>query len=114
SAPHLRIIATSRVALGIAEELVQRVDPLSLAAATQLLEARLRALGSPSPAEDAQSAALIVRELEGLPLALELVAPRVAMLGLPAVAARIERQSSLLASERAERHGSMRAALEVS
>ncbi len=116
-APELRVLVTSRARLGVPGEAVCRIDPLSEQSASALLVARVVRLGGAEPRDASEQAALaeIVRELEGIPLAIELLAPRVAMLGWSAVAARLERRLELFAEgARHERHASMRRALECS
>ncbi|BCY11940.1 hypothetical protein L3i22_070280 [Actinoplanes sp. L3-i22] len=77
-APGLRILATSREPLGIYGEQVYRVPSLPAEDAAQLFAQRARAAAGdfePSAAERADVAALCAR-LDGLPLAIELVAAR--------------------------------------
>jgi predicted ATPase len=92
----LRILATSRESLRVAGEHVYPVDPLPVPAADErdperlastpsvaLLLDRTRSRGREPGADLADGAALrdVVRTLDGLPLALEIVAPRLAALG---------------------------------
>lgn len=82
--PGLRVLATSRVALGLPGEQRLPVQPLAEGSAAQLFAERLHA-AAPGFATDANSQRDIVRlceRLSGLPLALELAAPVVAQLGL--------------------------------
>ncbi|MFN2561961.1 MAG: adenylate/guanylate cyclase domain-containing protein [Jatrophihabitans sp.] len=104
----VHVIATSREPLGIAGERVFRLDPLPLPPeesdgdveqydAVRLFAERVR-LRNPSFAVDEHTAAAvgrICREVDGLPLALELVAARVASLGVDAVEGRLERRLSM-------------------
>ncbi len=102
--PELHVLATSLQPLGAAGETTWRVPPLALPSATaedveqltaseavQLFVARVRArlpdfvLGE----HNARLVADICRRLDGLPLALELVAARVESLGLSEVTARL-------------------------
>ncbi|MBV9578018.1 MAG: hypothetical protein JO057_05450 [Chloroflexi bacterium] len=102
--PNLHILATSLQPLGLAAETTWRVPPLSLppAAASELEElqgseavrlfvARVRRHLPDFTLNDqnARIVAEICRQLDGLPLALELVAARVESLGLVAVADRL-------------------------
>lgn len=93
-----RVLATSREPLRIAGESVLHLPPLALPAldeadvlsfpAMQLFAARAR-LQVPGLALDGPAAGLaaeICRELDGLPLAIELVAARVGSLGLSGIA----------------------------
>ncbi|MBV9358445.1 MAG: AAA family ATPase, partial [Chloroflexi bacterium] len=106
----LHILATSQQPLGAAGEWTWRVPPLALpeastngaqalqaSEAAQLFLARTRAtlptftLGE----QNAAPVAEICRQLDGLPLALELVAARVAALGLGEVATRLSDRFAL-------------------
>jgi predicted ATPase/DNA-binding CsgD family transcriptional regulator len=74
--PSLRVLATSRTALGLSGEQVWRVPPLELAPAVELFSdrARLSAHGAgPDPAS-AHVIEEICQRLDGLPLAIELAA----------------------------------------
>jgi predicted ATPase/DNA-binding SARP family transcriptional activator len=84
--PGVRVVATSRVRLGAAEESTFAVAPLSIpthgrrdSEAVALFVARARAAGGP-PIEDdgpeAVAAGAICRRLDGIPLAIELAAAR--------------------------------------
>jgi predicted ATPase/class 3 adenylate cyclase len=105
--PDMRIIATSRAALRVQGEQVLPLDPLSLpgqpgtdpdgpAPAVQLLVDRARAAGA-RITPDQPSLSDIVFRLDGLPLAIELAAPRLATMSPAAVAARLDRRFDLLA-----------------
>ncbi|WP_063553206.1 ATP-binding protein [Burkholderia territorii] len=109
SAP-LRVLVTSREPLHISVEAVFRVSPLAVPdggaspdeivrhSAVELFLARIRA-ATPDCAVDAAGLRLIgdiCRRLDGLPLAIELAAARVATLGLEVVAARLDDRLNLL------------------
>lgn len=90
SIPELRLIATSRRRIGLADEALLEVGPLALPTAQMLDSAPMQlfmdrvARAAPKlevSSSDERVAADICRLLEGLPLALELAAARVAMLG---------------------------------
>ena len=122
-----RVLLTSQVLLKRSEEHVHRLDPLSVPVegdglqvrdhgAVQLLEARVAALeaGFRIDARNAADAAEVCRELDGLPLAIELAAARVPLLGLAGVRERLgERLRLLTGGSRSgpARHRTMRAAL---
>jgi predicted ATPase/DNA-binding CsgD family transcriptional regulator len=132
SCPELRLVVTSLQPLGAAGETTWRVLPLEVpapaasdiqelgaTAAVRLFVARVQAhlpdfaLGE----HNAPVVAEICRRLDGLPLALELVAARVEGLGLAEVAARLGDRFGLAvgASRTAPaRHRTLRAALEWS
>src|SRR5438445_1772008 len=109
--PNTKILATSREVLRIDGEYVYRVPPLDVPAqggdgdhdilarsAVQLLIARTKALNADflPRGEDLQLIAAISRQLDGIPLAIEFAAARVATLGLQQVAARLHDRFSLL------------------
>jgi len=95
--PALRILATSREALRVAGEVRFTVAPLG-SAATDLFLERARAARPGFEADDDTVALVadIARRLEGLPLAIELAAARVNVLGLTELGSIIERRSTLL------------------
>ena len=76
--PELRIISTSRSPLGVIGEAVWRLKPLPEEAAVQLFVERAEAAAPGFRLEDANTDAVatICRRLDGVPLALELAAPR--------------------------------------
>lgn len=105
-----RVLVTSREPLHISVETVFRVSPLAVPdrsasvdeivrhSAVELFLARIRA-ATPDCAVDAAGLRLIgdiCRRLDGLPLAIELAAARVATLGLEVVAARLDDRLNLL------------------
>jgi predicted ATPase/DNA-binding CsgD family transcriptional regulator len=110
-APALRIIVTSRQPLGIPGEQVWRVPGLTIEAApagdrtgrdggaVALFVARAREAGG-AFAPDAPGARAAVTEicecLDGMPLAIELAAARVAVLNVGQIAERLQRDSDLL------------------
>jgi predicted ATPase/DNA-binding winged helix-turn-helix (wHTH) protein len=97
--PQMRIIATSRAPLDIANERVYYVPSLAVpkpadgndaileSPAVQLILARVESLGSRNPLDDVSIALIadLCRRLDGIPLALEMVAARIASLGLHVV-----------------------------
>jgi predicted ATPase/DNA-binding SARP family transcriptional activator len=138
SCPHLRVVATSREALVVEGEFVWRVDPLSVPDApldgdrdahrvpavgelerydaVRLFVERARRyapqfeLGS----ENAGAVAQICRGLEGMPLAIELVAARMDVLAAEQIAERLDRALGLLTSGSRganPRHQTLRATL---
>jgi predicted ATPase/DNA-binding winged helix-turn-helix (wHTH) protein len=92
----LRVLATSREALRVPEELRYHVPPLDLpderdegdaileASAVELFVTRARATDPQFPldARSVQLIALVCRRLDGIPLAIELAAARAAVLGV--------------------------------
>jgi predicted ATPase/DNA-binding CsgD family transcriptional regulator len=132
--PRLQLVATSREPLGAAGEMVWRVPALSVpepgagladlqlvrdseAARLFVARASTRAPDFVLTEENAGAVAHICRRLDGLPLALELVAARVASLGLDAIVARLDAQATLRLSgwrEAPARQQTLRATLDWS
>jgi predicted ATPase len=105
--PDVRVLATSREVLHVVGEVRVIVDPLGLpdagasdaaAPAVELFTARARAArpGFQLTDEDARLAAEISRLVDGLPLAIELAAARVNVLGLAELLALVKRRLELL------------------
>lgn len=108
--PALRVLVTSREPLRIWTECVFRVEPLAVPAngasadailahsAVELFLHRARAIVPGCAADEASLAIVadICRRLEGLPLAVELAAARVATLGVEGVASRLDDRLNLL------------------
>ncbi len=116
AAPDLRLILTSRVALGLREEILFSVEPLAPEDATRLLLERAQRRVANWGEGDAHLGAL-VRRLSGIPLALELAAARARLLSPAQLLERLESGRELLSSQstdRPERHHSLRQALEGS
>jgi predicted ATPase/DNA-binding CsgD family transcriptional regulator len=74
--PSLRMLATSRTALGLQAEQVWRVPPLELEPAVELFRDRAGLSARPAGAEPSSTRVVeeICRRLDGLPLAIELAA----------------------------------------
>jgi predicted ATPase/DNA-binding XRE family transcriptional regulator len=96
--PGLAVVVTSRVALRVRGERELRVPPLAGSPAAELFRERASAMGVrlPDGGADADAVAEICRRLDGLPLAIELAAARVALLPPAALLARLERRLPLL------------------
>ncbi|MBR0681878.1 hypothetical protein GXW74_15395 [Roseomonas eburnea] len=133
TAPGLHLLATSREPLRAAGEWVHRLAPLDVPpqplttraeellrfSAVQLLVERVTACDAAFVLIEADMplAAELCARLDGLPLAIELAAPRVAVLGLAAVLARLDERFRLLTNGRrnaAERHRTLGAMIEWS
>ncbi|QTE29322.1 ATP-binding protein [Pengzhenrongella sicca] len=93
--PGLRVLATSRAALGVVGEAVHPVHTLADDAALALLESRARAL-RPALAWDRVVALELCHRLDNLPLALELAAARLRSMPLTDVLAGVEHRFALL------------------
>jgi predicted ATPase/DNA-binding CsgD family transcriptional regulator len=114
SCPHLRVLATSREALGLAGEVVWQVPLLSVPDTDRLpaLEemtryeavrlfaerARLRVPGFELALENAPAVAEVCRTLEGMPLAIELATARMGTLSVGQISERLRDPLSLLSS----------------
>lgn len=109
AAPRLRILATSRAALGAPLEQILALEPLDEASAAQLLLDRARRV-APAWSPPAEGLLALVRALDALPLALELAAARAPALGLPAMLDLLGRSVEILETPRA----SMRAVIDRS
>ena len=129
--PRTTILATSREILNIEGEYVYRVSPLDVPpqheepgnmlghSAVQLFIATTRALQSDfSPdGENLPAIAAICRRLDGIPLAIDLAATRVATLDIQQVAAGLDNRFGLLTGGRRTalpRHQTLRATLDWS
>ena len=99
SAPGLKIVATSRTPLRLTLERAYAVSPLALDDSARLFAERARAAGAEDfeiTDENRGAVAEICARLEGLPLAIELAAPRVRTLTPAALLRRLDRRLALL------------------
>lgn len=117
SAPEIRFLVTSRTPLRIKGEQVLFLDSLETEDAVALLADRVQAAGRELPSGVAPILRKIAAELDGMPLALELAAARLAVLSPEQVLARLSDRFRLL--NRAERggqprHQTLRAAIDWS
>jgi predicted ATPase/DNA-binding winged helix-turn-helix (wHTH) protein len=129
--PGVRLIVTSQVPLNVAHENVMRLEPLALpdptmtcaeaegVASVELFVRRSRARQRDFVLDDGNVSAVteICRRLDGLPLAIELAAARVPVLGVAGIAQGLDERLQLLAG--GQRHApprqrTLRAALEWS
>jgi predicted ATPase/DNA-binding SARP family transcriptional activator len=133
AAPQLKMLITSREALGMPGEMVYRVPSLLFPPPGQALEvevlqqyeavhlfldrARAVAIDFQLNAGNSVSVAQICQRLDGIPLAIELAATRISSLEVAQIAARLDNAFSLLAGgSRAalERHRTLRATVDWS
>ncbi|MER7036001.1 ATP-binding protein, partial [Streptomyces albidoflavus] len=100
--PGLTILATSREPLGVPGELLRPLDPLPDPVALRLLADRGAAarpgFRTDADPETAAACAEICHRLDGLPLAIELAAARLRMLGPRQIADRLDDRFRLLTS----------------
>jgi predicted ATPase/class 3 adenylate cyclase len=97
-APGLKLLATSRSPLRLSGERAYRVPQLALDEAVELFARRARAAAGDFLVtdENAETVAEICRRLDGLPLAIELAAPRVRTLSPRALLRRLDQRLPLL------------------
>jgi predicted ATPase/DNA-binding SARP family transcriptional activator len=130
-APELRILATSRTPLDVPGEQRIPVPPLSLppdgvdvdaaaAAASEAVQLFLERARAVDPAfaptsDELLTVTRLCRQLDGMPLAIELAAARVAHLSLGDLAARLDDRFGVLVRRRGDqRHRTLRAAIDWS
>ncbi|MGI8792103.1 MAG: ATP-binding protein [Acidimicrobiales bacterium] len=128
SCPHIQLLVTSREGLGVTGEQVIRVPPLATDSSednpsqpgpsVQLLQHRIALSGAKTDSSAATQEVLahIARQLDGLPLALELAAARSSVLGLDGLAERLDGQLVVLADRTATeaRHETLHATIDWS
>ncbi len=107
-APRLRVLATSQVPLGVEDEHVYALEPLSSEHSVELFLRRAQAMRRTFvlDAETTASVEEVCRSLDGLPLAIELAAARVRSLSVLDIARRLDDRFALLqdpSSHRPER-----------
>jgi predicted ATPase/DNA-binding CsgD family transcriptional regulator len=128
--PNTRVLATSREPLGVIGETLYPVLPLALPAAhlsideirrvdaVQLFVERARSIlpNFGLTLDNAEIVSTICRDLDGIPLAIELASARVSVLSVKQIQERLDRRFDLLVSTtRAdERHRTLRAAIDWS
>ncbi|MEO3791648.1 LuxR C-terminal-related transcriptional regulator [Nonomuraea sp. B10E15] len=127
AAPGLRILATSREALGVEGECVFTVPPLALpghgrsTASDEALTLFAERAAAVQPdfalGDDNEPAAELCRRLDGVPLAIELAAARVRVLSVAQILDRLDDRFRLLVNRRhttVPRHRTLRAAIDWS
>ncbi len=111
AAPSLRILATSREPLRIAAETEIDLPPMDESDAVRLFLDRAKAVRA--DIDDSTAVHELIRRLDGLPLAIELAAARVKLLGPEQLLERIGQRLDLLKGGRDadERHATLRATI---
>ncbi|MEU9099909.1 BTAD domain-containing putative transcriptional regulator [Streptomyces sp. NPDC048361] len=112
----LRVLATSRAPLGLTSESVYALPELGLASSVELFRQRARAARPDAELEE-RAVHELCRQLDGLPLAVELAAARVRVLSVPEIARRLGDRFALLRGggrDVPERHRTLRAVVEWS
>ena len=113
----LRVLATSREALGIDGEQVVAVRPLDIpTAAVELFRQRAAAAGAAVGDRHRDVVEALCSRLDGLPLAIELAAARAATLGVAGIVDALDDPALLRSARRDadDRHCTMRATIEWS
>ncbi|MEO8526592.1 MAG: hypothetical protein ABI460_17835, partial [Caldimonas sp.] len=130
AAPHIRFLVTSQEVLRVTDEHVYRLPPLDVSAIADVAQVQASGAGALFCArataaaprfvltpENVAAVVEICHQLDGIPLAIELAAARVPLLGVEGLRSRLrERFSVLTAGARIvlRRHQTLRAALEWS
>ena len=114
--PGVRVLATSQRPLGIDEEAVYHLEPLTVADSIELFieRAAQQRRSFQVDAETRPVVEAVCRSLDGLPLAIELAAARVKALSVQEIARRLEDRFALLSdptSHRPERQRALGAAI---
>jgi predicted ATPase/DNA-binding CsgD family transcriptional regulator len=115
--PRVTVLATSRTRLLVPYERVFVVPGLSVAVdggdAVDLFTARVAAVTGDATTPDFTRVAALCRALDGMALAIELAAARFPVLGLDGLEAGLDQRLRFLTAgaRRADRHGSLRAAI---
>ena len=112
--PRVRVLATSRRPLHLSGEVEVPLEPLPLTASVELFLDRARAV-RPDVGRDADIEAICTR-LDGMPLALELVAPQLRHLVASQLSVRLDRALDIAArgSDLPERQRTLRATIDWS
>lgn len=123
AAPQLRVLATSRHQLGLPGEHIVDVAPLPLPAhgnadsdAVSLFVERAKAADQAfSPTEEVMpTVAALVRKLDGLPLALEIAAARLSVMGPKLLLERLSERFDIIRRSNGGRHAALRAVMDGS
>ena len=109
----MKVLATSREGIGVADEQLWRVPSLDVGAAVELFVERAAELVSDTLADEATAVEDVCRRLDGIPLAIELAASRMASMTAAEVRDRLDDRFKLLVGSRRglERHQTLRHAV---
>jgi predicted ATPase len=112
----VKILATSRESLGIADEQTWRVRSLDVDTAVHLFVERAGTVTQDLPADESDAITEICQRLDGIPLAVELAASRMASMAAGEVRDRLDHRFRLLVGSRRglERHQTLRHAVQWS
>ncbi len=109
----VKVLATSREGIGVADEQLWRVPSLDVGAAVELFVERAQSMVSDTLADEATAVEDVCRRLDGMPLAIELAASRMASMTAGEVRDRLDDRFRLLVGSRRglERHQTLRHAV---
>ena len=109
----VKVLATSREGIGVADERLWRVPSLDVGAAVELFVERAQSVVSGSLAGETSAVEDVCRRLDGIPLAIELAASRMASMTAAEVRDRLDDRFKLLVGSRRglERHQTLRHAV---
>src|SRR4029077_12870858 len=109
----VKVLATSREGIGVADEQLWRVPSLDAGAAVELFVERAQSMVSDPLADEATAVEDVCRRLDGIPLAIELAASRMASMTAGEVRDRLDDRFRLLVGSRRglERHQTLRHAV---
>jgi predicted ATPase len=109
----VKVLATSREGIGVADEQLWRVPSLDVGAAVELFVERAQSMVSDTLADEATAVEDVCRRLDGIPLAIELAASRMASMTAAEVRDRLDERFKLLVGSRRglERHQTLRHAV---
>ena len=116
STPHLTVLTTTRVPLGLAAERVYQLPELSGEDASELFVERATS-ARPSVVLDPERVRSLVARLDGLPLAIELAAAKVRSMSVEEIERRLENRFELLrggSRDAPERHQTLLAVIDWS
>jgi predicted ATPase len=109
----VKVLATSREGIGVADEKLWRVPSLDVGAAVELFIERAQSVTSGLLADETTAVEDICRRLDGIPLAIERAASRMASMTAAEVRDRLDDRFKLLVGSRRglERHQTLRQAV---
>src|SRR4029079_18962147 len=112
----VKVLATSREGIGVADEFFWRLPSLDVGAAVELFVERAQSMVSDPLADEATAVEDVCRRLDGIPLAIELAASRMASMTAAEVRDRLDDRFRLLVGSRRglERHQTLRHAVQWS
>jgi predicted ATPase/class 3 adenylate cyclase len=109
----VKVLTTSREGIGVADEQLWRVPSLDVGAAVKLFVERAQSMVSDTVTDETMAVEDICRRLDGIPLAIELAASRMASMTASEVRDRLDDRFKLLVGSRrgVERHQTLRQAV---